>query len=62
MKETLRLFLVIVAYLGILYVLFSIGNGSFDFSLWKESVRSGFSIVGGFGTIFLIFSKWVLEW
>lgn len=61
-KEILRSLLVIVAFLVILYVLLSVGNGTFDFALWTQKARTAFSVSGGMGTILLIVSKWLLEW
>lgn len=62
MKQTLGLTLVIITFLALLYFLFSVGNGSFDFSTWNETARKGFAIGSGMGTMFIIASKWMLGW
>jgi len=37
MKNTLNTLIILLSFLGILYLLFSVGNGSFDFAIWKEN-------------------------
>lgn len=51
LKET---FTVIIFVLALLYVLFSFGNGTFNFQYWSDHARSVFAGFGGFFS-FVIF-------
>lgn len=55
MKFLLETFLTIILFLLLTYLLFSIGNGNFNFQLWSENARNGFSFMGVIETIGILF-------
>lgn len=55
MKFLLETFLAIIIFFLLTYFLFSIGNGNFNFQLWSEPARNGFSFMGIIEIICILF-------
>ena len=59
LKET---FITIVCVLALIYVLFSFGNGTFNFQFWPEKGREIFAAFGALASIFIFAIQALRYW
>jgi hypothetical protein len=52
--KLIKFFSSIFCVLLIVYLIFSVANGTFDFGVWSEGARTGFAVVGTGATIVTI--------
>jgi len=53
----MKTFLGILGYLLIMFIIWSVGNGTFDISIWSESAKMSYSILSGFGIVCYFIGK-----
>lgn len=53
----LKYFLSVIILLAIMFVLWTVNQGSYDISDWSEPARNSYGIIGGFGAIIIGFIR-----
>ena len=60
MREILKNIIIIFTFLVILFLLFSVNQGTFDIMLWAKESRESYSVIGGAGSVMIIIIRWVI--